>query len=1053
MKSAAAYMLAAVVLVSAPAPRPATASPATQQIANHIIATYLSSYSASDPRAPYLYVRESPLSAGDSLSYGDPLAPFRFDVTPGDYLAWVDDGSGARFSHPSRILIARVADTTVAITQELATEAPVSLNGALLWSDPSDAVGPERYFPDITFLDVPDPDAGSEPAPRWRSFADNGANMSALILYGNSEESNASATKGQINVILDHIGVPGGNRLTKDFPSGAEPTDSDLKTAVVTQAAVGAGPEFVLALLAHGYRARPGRNGGIAVNGSRARFEYDEILKLLCEGVRGSNKKKVLIILESCHAGLSIEALNRLKCKDCEDIEIGIAAACRSTEVSHPSDRLPDGSVPWDFPEELRGASADWGAAVNLLEAAQAALTTASPNMDRADQHPVWGKRKFLPETPIANVQNPAAAPHPAPGDTVHVAGIVTAFDLFPSSYGFYLQNSNGQQWSGLKIATDGDNTRVSKGLAVGDSVCVVGRVGEFAAETLLQGPDLIFSTNDLIVEKIVAGPTLPRFHYATTSELEWRPGISATTAEPWEGSLVAIRGPLRLERRSVPGAASPGLPINLASGTGSFLCIYSTQDSVALPTDTLLVDLSSLAGMIPPAIGTVIDSVRGVLGQGTSNGINSYRVQPRGESDLFVTAPPNLVDGYPVGDSLLRLVFDRDVDAASAEDPAHYALGSGIDGSTVDGATVVGGTGRIVELSITSVRSTGDQEVISAADVGAAACPTCLMSPQQARSFIQGVLTIADVQSPDPLYLGPACEDRSRFAGPGDQPGIRVTIRGVSSAGFGSLEYLEDGLGAVRGGISLLAPIQPTTEEHRYLIAAAIQELGGETGVVNTAYMRDDGPDALSDADTLSVATAADSGCDSTASRFTAEDYEGKRVTLSGVRVSADAAPGEAFVVVDTAPGSGDSLRIDNAGTYSYDPAAGDLLDVTGILRRASGRFVLSPRSNADIAVIGYVGVQSADPPRVRLIVHPNPARSLRVSFDLPSPGTGDLAVFDLAGRRIATLAQDSFDAGRHSYLWDGRSGSGANARAGVYLVRLRFGGRNYVRTAIKLE
>src|SRR6185295_1872037 len=46
-----------------------------------------------------------------------------------------------------------------------------------------------------------------------------------------------------------------------------------------------------------------------------------------------------------------------------------------------------------------------------------------------------------------------------------------------------------------------------------------------------------------------------------------------------------------------------------------------------------------------------------------------------------------------------------------------------------------------------------------------------------------------------------------------------------------------------------------------------------------------------------------------------------------------------------------------------------------------------------------------------------PNPSSSLtRLEFSLPSASSAELAVFDAAGRRVATLAQGDLPAGRHS-------------------------------------
>jgi hypothetical protein len=80
-------------------------------------------------------------------------------------------------------------------------------------------------------------------------------------------------------------------------------------------------------------------------------------------------------------------------------------------------------------------------------------------------------------------------------------------------------------------------------------------------------------------------------------------------------------------------------------------------------------------------------------------------------------------------------------------------------------------------------------------------------------------------------------------------------------------------------------------------------------------------------------------------------------------------------------------------------------------------------------------------------LRVWPTPAAAgspIRVAFAAPRSALGfpasdlDVGVFDVAGRRLATLARGAVAAtdGRIELAWDGRSAGGA-AAAGIYFVR----------------
>jgi hypothetical protein len=79
---------------------------------------------------------------------------------------------------------------------------------------------------------------------------------------------------------------------------------------------------------------------------------------------------------------------------------------------------------------------------------------------------------------------------------------------------------------------------------------------------------------------------------------------------------------------------------------------------------------------------------------------------------------------------------------------------------------------------------------------------------------------------------------------------------------------------------------------------------------------------------------------------------------------------------------------------------------------------------------------------------VSPSPGRPpFAVRFGLPSAGPATVEVYDLAGRRVTTLATGVFGAGRHELAWSGEDASGAPARDGVYFVRMRAAGREVIR------
>lgn len=74
---------------------------------------------------------------------------------------------------------------------------------------------------------------------------------------------------------------------------------------------------------------------------------------------------------------------------------------------------------------------------------------------------------------------------------------------------------------------------------------------------------------------------------------------------------------------------------------------------------------------------------------------------------------------------------------------------------------------------------------------------------------------------------------------------------------------------------------------------------------------------------------------------------------------------------------------------------------------------------------------------------VAPNPATgATTVRFDLPRAGQATLALYDVRGRLVRTLAAGTRGAGSHAVTWDGHDGGGALAAPGIYFVRLEAGG-----------
>lgn len=76
-----------------------------------------------------------------------------------------------------------------------------------------------------------------------------------------------------------------------------------------------------------------------------------------------------------------------------------------------------------------------------------------------------------------------------------------------------------------------------------------------------------------------------------------------------------------------------------------------------------------------------------------------------------------------------------------------------------------------------------------------------------------------------------------------------------------------------------------------------------------------------------------------------------------------------------------------------------------------------------------------------------PNPARSgADLEFELPREAPVDVAVYDLGGRRVATIHSGPMGEGHHSLRWNAQDEGGRRVAAGLYFVRFSTPGLNRV-------
>lgn len=83
-----------------------------------------------------------------------------------------------------------------------------------------------------------------------------------------------------------------------------------------------------------------------------------------------------------------------------------------------------------------------------------------------------------------------------------------------------------------------------------------------------------------------------------------------------------------------------------------------------------------------------------------------------------------------------------------------------------------------------------------------------------------------------------------------------------------------------------------------------------------------------------------------------------------------------------------------------------------------------------------------------------PNPFRDATTfAFGVERPSAVRFRLFDVTGRRVATLLDEGLPAGRHELRWTGRDDLGRSVASGVYFYRLDIGDWSRTERVLKLR
>jgi len=609
--------------------------------------------------------------------------------------------------------------------------------------------------------------------------------------------------------------------------------------------------------------------------------------------------------------------------------------------------------------------------------------------------------------TAIEDIQSSSGA-SPLVGQAVNIRGIVTAAKGEFSDSSFWMHDGNGF-YQGVQCYVPG----FYGDIAEGDDVTMCGTVSEYYDQT-----EVILHSYETIV---VHSSGNPNYGYLSATTADIAP--TAANGERYEGQLV-----------KVTDATVTLIP----DGYGQ----WHIRDSSGVDAD---VDDYAYYSYDPEVLDEIAE-IRGIV----MYSFDEFKLEPRYDEDII--GPPRVGDvtyspvpPMPGGQVTVNAVFEDNVDIASAT--LSWSLSESGPFTPVAMSEVT----RAVEETWTAtigpfaVEGTRVYYYVECVDNNVPAMDARKPS-EGSYSFYVGIEDIANVQAVGVDLDASAMED------------LAVNVEGYVTAEpgvFGDYQfYIADDSGAWNG--ILIYDRSGTVDFDRWdyvVCCGQVEEYFGQTQIAlhfsDCAHLTT--PPARETILPVSIGTAELQNV------VAGEKYEGVYVHAEDCTVEdEDLGHGEWAI---TNGAASDTCRVDDYGDYDYVPEDGDNVYVKGIAAPAYGHpdyvaYRIEPRGNEDIAA-NPVDVPDGGMSRFGLRQNsPNPFNpKTSIAFSLPDAADVELSIYDVAGRKVATLVDSNMPAGPHSVEWNGRSDSGERVASGVYFYRLNAGDNEMSRKMVLLK